>query len=76
MAQRLDVPAAGTQRARPALRRQTRDQPLDAALATAATAAGLRQLRDLRNGFRIALVYRLANARCRHLITVTNQRVG
>ena len=75
MAQHLHDPATGTQRARPALRRQAREQTLNATLATAATAARRRQPRDLRDGLRIALVNRLPNARRRHLITVTNQRV-
>ena len=75
MTQRLHEPTTRTLRARPALRRQARQQPLDATLATAATAARRRQPRDLRDGLRIALVNRLANARRRHLIAVTNQRV-
>ena len=76
MTQHLHDPATGTQRARPALRRQAREQTLNATLATATTTARRRQPRDLCDRFRIALVNRLANARRRHLITVTNQRIS
>ena len=76
MTQRLHEPTTRTLRARPALRRQARQQPLDATLATAAATAGRRQPRDLGDGLRVALVNRRPDARRRHLITVTNQRVG
>ena len=76
MTQCLHDSATRTQRARPALRRQPREQALDAALATATAAARRRQPRDLRDGLRVALVNRRPNTRRRHLITVTNQRVG
>ena len=76
MAQRLHDPATGAQRARPALRRQARKKALDATLATTAATAGRRQPRDLRDGLRVALVNRRPDARRRHLITVTNQRIS
>ena len=71
----FDVAAAGTERARSAFGGQSREQPLDAALATAAAIAGTGQPRDFLYSLRVTLVNRPNDTRRRHLIAVANQRV-
>ena len=75
MAKSLHVTTARAQGTRAALGGETGEQPLNAALATAATAAGTCLARDLADGLRIALVNGLENRGRLHLIAVANQRI-
>ena len=75
MAQGLYVTASRTKCTRPAFGGKTSKQPLNATLATAATATGTCLARDLADGLRIALVNGLENRGRLHLIAVANQRI-
>tara|TARA_A100001037_G_scaffold262094_1_gene251483 strand:- start:284 stop:613 length:330 start_codon:yes stop_codon:yes gene_type:complete len=75
MAQRLDVAAARAQGARAALGWEAGDQPLDAALATAAATAGAGLARDLADGLRITVVDGRQNGGSLDLMAVANQRI-
>jgi len=75
MTKRFDVSAARAQGAGTAFGGQTGEQTLNAALATAAPAAGTGLLRHLIDGLGVTLVDGVQNGGRFHLITMANQRI-